>query len=66
MSNLVYFPSVSKTPPSIRREARSACDRIPLHGRIEVDEPYVLVLLRPAAAGAPRRTSTTVAMSGTR
>ena len=47
MSNLVYFSSVSENThrfveklglPAIR------VVRIPLHGRIEVDEPFVLVL----------------------
>jgi protein involved in ribonucleotide reduction len=47
MSNLVYFSSVSENTHRFVEKLNwpaSRVVRIPLHGRIEVDEPYVLVL----------------------
>lgn len=47
MSNLVYFSSVSENTHRFVQKLGMPADRvtrIPLHGRIEVDEPYVLVL----------------------
>ncbi len=44
MSNLVYFSSVSENTHRFVTKLGLAATRIPLHGRIEVDEPYVLVL----------------------
>src|SRR5258705_11896929 len=44
MSNLVYFSSVSENPHRFVEKLGMPATRIPLHGRIEVDEPYVLVL----------------------
>jgi len=42
--NLVYFSSVSENTHRFVQKLGVAATRIPLHGRIEVDEPYVLVL----------------------
>ena len=42
--NLVYFSSVSENTHRFVQKLGLAALRIPLHGRIEVDEPYVLVL----------------------
>ena len=44
VSNLVYFSSVSENTHRFVRSWAMPATRIPLHGRIEVDEPYVLVL----------------------
>ena len=44
MSNLVYFSSVSENTHRFVEKLGQPATRIPLHGRIEVDEPYVLVL----------------------
>ena len=44
MSNLVYFSSVSENTHRFVEKLGRPATRIPLHGRIEVDEPYVLVL----------------------
>ncbi|HEY9266843.1 MAG TPA: class Ib ribonucleoside-diphosphate reductase assembly flavoprotein NrdI, partial [Mycobacterium sp.] len=47
MSNLVYFSSVSENTHRFVEKLQWPADRvtrIPLRGRIEVDEPYVLVL----------------------
>ena len=44
MSNLVYFSSVSENTRRFVEKLGLPATRIPLHGRIEVDEPYVLVL----------------------
>ena len=44
MSNLVYFSSVSENTHRFVEKLGIPATRIPLHGRIEVDEPYVLVL----------------------
>ena len=42
--NLVYFSSVSENTHRFVEKLGMPATRIPLHGRIEVDEPYVLVL----------------------
>jgi protein involved in ribonucleotide reduction len=42
--NLVYFSSVSENTHRFVQKLGVSATRIPLHGRIEVDEPYVLVL----------------------
>ena len=42
--NLVYFSSVSENTHRFVQKLGVLATRIPLHGRIEVDEPYVLVL----------------------
>ena len=42
--NLVYFSSVSENTHRFVQKLGVPATRIPLHGRIEVDEPYVLVL----------------------
>ena len=42
MSNLVYFSSVSENTHRFVEKLGMPATRIPLHGRIEVDEPYVL------------------------
>ena len=42
--NLVYFSSVSENTHRFVEKLGLPAIRIPLHGRIEVDEPYVLVL----------------------
>ena len=44
MSNIVYFSSVSENTHRFVEKLGLPAIRIPLHGRIEVDEPYVLVL----------------------
>ena len=44
MSHLVYFSSVSENTHRFVQKLGVPATRIPLHGRIEVDEPYVLVL----------------------
>src|ERR1700676_5709380 len=44
MSNLVYFSSVSENTHRFVEKLGLPAIRIPLHGRIEVDEPFVLVL----------------------
>ena len=44
VSNLVYFSSVSENTHRFVEKLGVPAIRIPLHGRIEVDEPYVLVL----------------------
>ena len=43
-SPLVYFSSVSENTHRFVQKLGVPAMRIPLHGRIEVDEPYVLVL----------------------
>ena len=65
MSNLVYFSSVSENTHRFVEKLGLPATRIPLHGRIEVDEPTCWCC-PPTAAGAPHRTSTTVAMSPNR
>ena len=42
--NLVYFSSVSENTHRFVQKLGVPTTRIPLHGRIEVDEPYVLAL----------------------
>ena len=42
--SLVYFSSVSENTHRFVEKLGVAATRIPLHGRIEVDQPYVLVL----------------------
>ncbi|ABL04339.1 NrdI protein [Mycobacterium ulcerans Agy99] len=42
--NLVYFSSVSENTHRFVQKLGFPATRIPLHGRIEVDEPYVLIL----------------------
>ncbi|WP_421841202.1 class Ib ribonucleoside-diphosphate reductase assembly flavoprotein NrdI [Mycobacterium sp.] len=42
--NLVYFSSVSGNTHRFVEKLGIPATRIPLHGRIQVDEPYVLVL----------------------
>src|SRR6185369_367023 len=42
--NLVYFSSVSENTHRFIEKLGQPAIRIPLRGRIEVDEPYVLVL----------------------
>ena len=42
--SLVYFSSVSENTHRFVQKLGIPATRIPLHGRIEVDEPYVLVL----------------------
>jgi protein involved in ribonucleotide reduction len=44
MSNLVYFSSVSENTHRFVEKLGLPAIRIPLHGPIEVDAPYVLVL----------------------
>ena len=41
---LVYFSSVSENTHRFVQKLGLPATRIPLHGRIQVDEPYVLVL----------------------
>ena len=50
--SLVYFSSVSENTHRFVQKLDMAAIRIPLHGRIEVDEPYVLVL--PTYGGGRR------------
>src|ERR1700692_2552543 len=47
--NLVYFSSVSENTHRFVQKLGVPATRIPLHGRIEVDEPYGLVL--PTSGG---------------
>ncbi|ORB34009.1 class Ib ribonucleoside-diphosphate reductase assembly flavoprotein NrdI [Mycobacterium persicum] len=42
--NLVYFSSVSENTHRFVQKLGLPATRIPLHGGIEVDEPYVLIL----------------------
>ncbi|MGH3558906.1 MAG: ribonucleotide reductase stimulatory protein, partial [Mycobacterium sp.] len=42
--NLVYFSSVSENTHRFVQKLGIPATRIPLHGCIEVDQPYVLVL----------------------
>lgn len=42
--SLVYFSSVSENTHRFVQKLGIPATRIPLHGRIEVDEPYVLIL----------------------
>jgi len=42
--NLVYFSSVSENTHRFVQKLGVPATRIPLHGRIEVDQPYVLIL----------------------
>ena len=42
--SLVYFSSVSENTHRFVQKLGVSATRIPLHGRIQVDEPYVLVL----------------------
>jgi protein involved in ribonucleotide reduction len=42
--SLVYFSSVSENTHRFVQKLGIPATRIPLHGRIEVDRPYVLVL----------------------
>jgi protein involved in ribonucleotide reduction len=44
MSNLVYFSSVSENTHRFVQKLGLPAVRIPLHGRVRVDRPYVLVL----------------------
>jgi protein involved in ribonucleotide reduction len=44
MSHLVYFSSVSENTHRFVEKLGLPATRIPLHDRIEVDQPYVLVL----------------------
>ena len=57
MSNLVYFSSVSENTHRFVEKLGWPAIRIPLHGRIEVDDPYVLVL--PTYGAAPLLTEET-------
>ena len=52
-NRLVYFSSVSENTHRFVEKLGLPATRIPLHGRIEVDEPYVLVL--PTYGGGRRR-----------
>ena len=63
MSNLVYFSSVSENTHRFVTKLGLAATRIPLHGRIEVDEPYVLVLPTYGGGRATARIPTTGDMS---
>ncbi len=65
--SLVYFSSVSENTHRFVQKLGIPATRIPLHGRIEVDRPYVLVL--PTYGGGrrnPTATSTPVAMCPSR
>ncbi|MFY2858653.1 class Ib ribonucleoside-diphosphate reductase assembly flavoprotein NrdI [Mycobacterium sp. THU-M104] len=42
--NLVYFSSVSENTHRFVQKLEIPATRIPLHGQIEVDDPYVLIL----------------------
>ena len=42
--NLVYFSSVSENTHRFVQKLGVPATRIPLHGHIEVDQPYVLIL----------------------
>jgi protein involved in ribonucleotide reduction len=50
--SLVYFSSVSENTHRFVQKLDVPATRIPLHGRIEVDRPYVLVL--PTYGGGRR------------
>ena len=50
--SLVYFSSVSENTHRFVQKLGVPATRIPLHGRIQVDEPYVLVL--PTYGGGRR------------
>jgi protein involved in ribonucleotide reduction len=50
--NLVYFSSVSENTHRFVQKLGVPATRIPLHGHIEVDEPYVLIL--PTYGGGRR------------
>ena len=50
--NLVYFSSVSENTHRFVQKLGVLATRIPLHGRIQVDEPYVLIL--PTYGGGRR------------
>ena len=68
-SSVVYFSSVSENTHRFVQKLGIPATRIPLHGRIEVDQPYVLVL--PTYGGGRSNpdldpTSTPVAMSPNR
>lgn len=68
MSHLVYFSSVSENTHRFVEKLKWPEDRvtrIPLHGRIEVNEPYVLIL-PTYGGGRATPTSTTVAMCPSR
>lgn len=52
MGSLVYFSSVSENTHRFVEKLELPAIRIPLRDRIQVDEPYVLVL-RPTAADTP-------------
>ncbi len=52
--SLVYFSSVSENTHRFVQKLGIPATRIPLHGRIEVDEPYVLILPPTVAAGPTR------------
>ena len=51
--NLVYFSSVSENTHRFVQKLHLPALRIPLHGSIEVDQPYVLVL--PTYGGGHQR-----------
>lgn len=51
--NLVYFSSVSENTHRFVQKLHLPATRIPLHGHIEVDRPYVLVL--PTYGGGRKR-----------
>jgi protein involved in ribonucleotide reduction len=53
--SLVYFSSVSENTHRFVQKLGIPATRIPLHGRIEVDRPYVLVL--PTYGGGLRNPS---------
>ena len=53
--SLVYFSSVSENTHRFVQKLGVPATRIPLHGRIEVDRPYVLVL--PTYGGGLRNPS---------
>lgn len=53
MGSLVYFSSVSENTHRFVEKLQLPAVRIPLHGRIQVDRPYVLVL--PTYGGGRRR-----------
>jgi protein involved in ribonucleotide reduction len=53
--SLVYFSSVSENTHRFVAKLGIPATRIPLHGRIEVDRPYVLVL--PTYGGGRRNPS---------
>ncbi len=52
-SRLVYFSSVSENTHRFVQKLNLPAIRIPLHGRIEVDHPFVLVL--PTYGGGRKR-----------